>query len=589
MPSHIRYGDFLREATLQEHEVSYNLLTPIPQRDASGNDLPWQAPPVTLRGRDISRLLGPYVGARLVDQLRAVLPLGLYLAIFQILVLRQPVMDAAIVILGMMAVILGLMLFMEGLRLGLMPFAEAIGDQLPRRLGLAAVLFVAFTLGVGVTFAEPAIGALQTVGALVAPERAPYLFALLNLWTTPLVLVVGGGVGLAAVAGTMRLLYSWSLKPFLYLSLLPTLALTLYCANDPHLSMVIGLAWDCGGITTGPVTVPLVLALGIGIAASAGKGDSSLSGFGIVTLASIFPVTGVLLLGLILKLSYSQAEVLALIQASAQASAASPASWFETTPWLEIKGGLQAILPLVLFLFLLLKGVLRHGLKDKGIVVYGLLLCQLGMIVFNLGLSYGLAKLGGQSGELLPGAFTALDGLAGTPLYPYVTGLAIALAFAFLLGFGATLAEPALNALGLTVEDLTNGAFRKSFLMYAVSTGVALGVGIGVFKVVANVPLFWLLIPAYGAALLLTLVSDEEFVNIAWDSAGVTTGPVTVPLVLAMGVGLGGAVKANEGFGILALASIGPILTVLLSGIWVRRMSRKADLQEQVSQAEASS
>lgn len=579
MPRHVRYGDFLREATLHEQEVSYNHLTPVPARDAEGNDLPWKPAPVDLRAKDVSRLLAPYIGIRLADQLRAVVPLGLYLALFQVLILRQPLAESLTVAGGMTAVILGLMLFMEGLRLGLMPFAEAIGDQLPRRLGLSAVLFIAFTLGVGVTFAEPAIGALQTVGSLVAPERAPYLYALLNLWTTPLVLVVGGGVGLAAVAGTLRLLYSWSLKPFLYISLLPTLALTVYCALDTDLRMLIGLAWDCGGVTTGPVTVPLVLALGIGIAASAGRGDSSLSGFGIVTLASIFPVAGVLLLGLVLKTLFSPDEILLMIKAGA--SAAADKSWIDSPPWQDVRNGLQAIVPLVLFLFLLLKGVLKHNLKERGIVLYGLVLCQLGMIVFNLGLTYGLAKLGGQAGGLLPASFFAIEGLTGTPLYPYAAGLSIALGFAFVLGFGATLAEPALNALGLTVEDLTNGAFRKSFLMYAVSTGVALGIGFGVWKMVAGIDLVWLLIPAYVIALLLTLLSDEEFVNIAWDSAGVTTGPVTVPLVLAMGVGLGDALKASEGFGILALASIGPILTVLLSGLWVRQISRKteSDLQ----------
>ena len=148
-------------------------------------------------------------------------------------------------------------------------------------------LFITLLLGIGVTFAEPAIGALQAAGQNISVERAPYLYALLNDWAGVLVLVVGASVGLAAVLGTVRFLYGWSLKPLIYLALAPVLALTIYCALDPDLRVTLGLAWDAGAVTTGPVTVPLVLSLGIGISAAAGKSDSGLSGFGIVTLASL--------------------------------------------------------------------------------------------------------------------------------------------------------------------------------------------------------------------------------------------------------------------------------------------------------------
>ena len=142
------------------------------------------------------------------------------------------------------------------------------------------------------TFAEPAIGALQAFGASVDVTKAPYLYELLNNWTMPLVLMVGGGVGIAAILGTIRFVRGWSLKPMIYGALAPVVLLTFYCWNDPYLNTILGLAWDCGAVTTGPVTVPLVLSLGIGIANAAGKGDSSLSGFGVVTMASLFDTRG---------------------------------------------------------------------------------------------------------------------------------------------------------------------------------------------------------------------------------------------------------------------------------------------------------
>ena len=196
----------------------------------------------------------------------------------------------------MVSVIIGLMFFMEGLKVGLMPFGEAIGTILPAKSKLPVVMTIAFILGIGVTFAEPAIGALKTAGSIVDVNKAPYLYAMLNNYSNVMVLVVGIGVGLAAVLGTLRFLYGWSLKPLVYLSLAPTILLTLYIHSQPELAKTLGLAWDCGAVTTGPVTVPLVLSLGIGIAAAAGKGNSSLSGFGIVMLASLFPIIAVMLL-----------------------------------------------------------------------------------------------------------------------------------------------------------------------------------------------------------------------------------------------------------------------------------------------------
>ncbi len=569
----VRFGDFVRESSVHAEEITYNALAPKVLYDEDGKEIPYHPPPLRVRGIDIYRLLAPYVGTRAMDQIRAVVPLAAYLVLFQILILRQSVDGMWSATFGLIAVITGLMLFMEGLKLGLMPFAEVIGDTLPKKSPLWLVLIVAFLLGIGVTFAEPAIGALQAAGALVDVRQAPYLYTLLSNWAGALVLVIGAGVGLAAVLGTLRFVYGWSLKPYIYAALTPTLLLTLYIAQDPELVEILGLAWDCGAVTTGPVTVPLVLSLGIGIASATSKGNSSMSGFGIVTLASLFPIIGVMLLSLYVSFVVTPEEIIAAAQGAT--NVATTVAWYEQTPFVEIIGGVRAIVPLVLFLFFIFKVMLKAKLQAQGLVIYGLVLCVVGMCIFNIGLTYGLAALGNQSGQLLPAAFQALENIPESPLYVFAVGIPIVIAFAWVLGFGATLAEPALNALGLTVENLTNGAFRKRTLMYAVSFGVAFGIAIGVLKIIFALPIAYLLIPAYLAGIVLTALSSEEFVNVAWDSAGVTTGPVTVPLVLAMGLGLGDAVSAIEGFGILSMASIGPILSVLSTGLWVQWMAKR--------------
>lgn len=581
MTINIRYGAYRREAEIRQHYIDCNKLVALhlsEQKKATTAGLP----DVEVHLIDVHRLVYPYISTRLSEQLKAVIPLSIYLVLFQLLIFRQNIQDMDVVLFGLIAVIIGLMLFMEGLKVGLMPFGQLLGTVLPGRSTLPVVLAITFLLGIGVTFAEPAIGALKAAGQSVQPDQAPYLFILLNLWAGRLVLVVGIGVGVAAVLGTIRFLYSWSLKPFIYATLIPVLLVTLWIQQIDALRTMVALAWDCGAVTTGPVTVPLVLSLGIGIASAAGKSTTSLSGFGIVTLASLFPILGVELLALYLYFTVAPAE----IQTMAVAAANDTSAWFSQSPWLEAIGGLRAIVPLVIFLLAVMIFVCKERIRNPMFMTYGICLTVIGMIIFNLGLTYGLSNLGGQSGGIIPGAFMEIDAINQSPLYSLAIGLIIAISFSWFLGFGATLAEPALNALGATVESLTNGSFRKSLLMYSVSTGVAFGIALGVIKIIYHLDIAYLLIPLYAVALVMTWFSTEEFVNVAWDSAGVTTGPVTVPLVLSMGMGFATASRVTEGFGILAMASVGPIIAVMGTGLWINykiskklRASNKAEIQ----------
>lgn len=573
----IRFGEFSKEVSIRQNQISYRDLAPKIQRDANGKPIPYKPPKLKVTFKDAARILNPYVSVRFMDQFKAVFPLGAYLMLFQLFILRQAVVESLVITGGLLSVIIGLMFYMEGLKLGIMPFGEAIGNTLPTKSPLPVVLLIAFILGVGVTFAEPAIGALQVAGSVVKAENAPILYALLNDWSLATVLCVGLGVGIAATLGTMRFVYGWSLKPMIYLSVIPTMIITAICNFYPNMRTVIGLAWDCGAVTTGPVTVPLVLALGIGVAAAVGKGDSSLSGFGIVTLASVFPIMAVMLLGIYVNQTVPVQVILdsAAAKAATAASATEVKAWWEVTPGFEIYMSIRAIVPLILFLFFVMKVVLREKIRNAGILTYGITLAVVGMVLFNIGLTYGLAKLGDQSGGLVPAAFMHLEKIQASPLYFYALGLIIAMIFAWVLGFGATLAEPALNALGLTVENLSNGAFKKSSLMYSVAFGVAVGIAIGILKILYNWPLAWMLIGSYVPLLIMTYMASEEYVNIGWDSAGVTTGPVTVPLVLAMGLGFGNAVNALEGFGILSMASVCPIISVLAVGLFVQWKAKK--------------
>ena len=242
-------------------------------------------------------LLVPYIRKRIMAQVQSVALIVIYLICFQTIVLNIAISDAAIVAAGIIVVILGLAFFMEGLFLGLMPLGELIGVKLPQKARLPVTLIFAFVLGVGATFAEPAIGILKAAGTSVKAWEAPLLFVFLNKYSNYLVYAVSGGVGVAVFFGMLRFLYGWSLKPFIYSVVGMLCAFSLWALFQPNMRFLTGLAWDCGAVTTGPVTVPLVLALGIGICRIVSHGNSQSSGLGVVTLASLFPILAVLCLG----------------------------------------------------------------------------------------------------------------------------------------------------------------------------------------------------------------------------------------------------------------------------------------------------
>ncbi|MEO0794542.1 MAG: DUF1538 domain-containing protein [Verrucomicrobiota bacterium] len=631
----------------------------------------WQRPKLGVSA--IARLLLPYFKTKFLEQVKSIWFIIFYLAAFQILILGVPLVFAAMIGVGVFIVALGLMFFMEGLRLGLMPLGEIIGAILPRNAKLPAILGFAFVLGGLATFAEPAIAVLRAAGAGVKPTDAPLLYSLLNDFAGQLVFSVAVGVGIAVLLGVLRFFHGWPLKFFIFPLLAIICALTIVAQGNPILAPIIGLAWDCGAVTTGPVTVPLVLALGIGVCRIVGDEDSSNAGFGIVTLASLFPILAVLCLGIIhyiakdyvgapnyqapatmevlpeenveaidtplalrQEVQHSPVEARApitdkeyeqfiltgrmppdvtirfeggqtrlengrLVQTGAQivyerevdeslwakdVEEWDPKADFPNEFTNALFGALRAIVPLVLFLFLILKLLVKEPIRDWDEMLVGVVFALIGMALFGLGINMGLTPLGTQLGSNIPSTFAEISpwGIEATfgPLVPREDiGKLLAVGFGFFLGYGATLAEPALNALGETVQKITAGAFRKNLLMQSVAIGVGMGIAMGVLKIAYNLPLAWLLIPPYIMLVFLTQISTEEFVNFGWDSAGVTTGPITVPLVLSMGLGIGANIPGViDGFGVLALASVGPIITVLTVGLIVRRTSEAGEIVE---------
>jgi len=558
-----------------------------------------------------------YFFENFVSQMRSTAPIVCYLLAFALVATQIHIEGPGSLFIGIMAVVLGLTVFLEGLKLGVMPFCEVIGTSLPRAAPRSVMMAVFFALGIGVTLSEPAIGALRTIGSLLPPASAPYLYLLLNDLSMTLQLSVGVGVGFAAVIGMLRQLNGWDLKRIIAITTIPTVMLSIFVVSVfPELEEVVSLAWDCGAVTTGPVTVPVILALGIGVSASASappisfqqwfqslcsaegpaaqiedefdeEGDadavasesSELDCFGIVTLASLFPVLVVQLLGIFCYTKYSKEEILGSVVDVGNSTTAAETGVSDTVWFHDIFDAFRAIVPLLIFLVLVLRLLCRVPFPIAYIkstadeyeyalrVEVGLALSVLGLVIFNFGLSYGLIVLGSVCGD-------KIGPLAKSPL----SIAFVVTPFSFFLGLMATLAEPALGALGSTVERLSKGRFKCKTLIFAVAIGVASGVTLGILRILFEWRLLSLVVPGYGITLALTYFSNKEYVAIAWDSAGVTTGPVTVPLVLALGMGVSNAAGSGGGFGILSCASFCPIMSVLICGLYLDRQGDSGEV-----------
>ena len=534
---------------------------------------PWQSPmtnhsepeKIHVTFKQAISILVPYIWRILKEQLITVVPVCLYLVLFQLVVLRQGLANIAWVVGGVSLVIFGLMFFLEGVRISLVPVGETIGDNLPRSSTLLPLLLFSFVLGILGAFGEPVIGSLQIAGANVNPKVAPLLYDILVQKPLVLSLVISFGVGLAVTLSTLRTLYNWSLKP-LILPIVGTCVLaTLLASRSEQLSTSIGLAWDCGAVIVGPVLCPLVLALGLGIFRATGKSDPSMAGFGIAGLISVMPI--IMVIGLTFVLSLAGTPVIE--DSLVTASNAMHSRLGDVLDSLIM--AVRAIAPVYIALWLFMRYYLKvDGIPQKQYLV-GMAFAMGGLFLFNTGISWGLAEIGNQVGRSLPSAFHP----PGSSLYPTEIGKIIVVLFGVLMGYGATLAEPAFNILGQQVEDVTQGAFKKRLFSQAVAIGVGVGAGLGIMSTIYHIELIHLLLPPYALLVILTLLNREKYVCIAWDGGSVTTGPVTVPLKISIGIALSHATGFAEGFGIIALASAYPVMNILLLGLYADHKQRR--------------
>ena len=480
---------------------------------------------------------------KLKEAAASVLPVTAIVAVLCLALVRVDVGLMLSFLLGSGLLILGMGLFTLGAELSMSRIGNLIGAKMTKSRKLWFILAVSFLLGVAITMAEPDLQVLAT--------NVPAIDK------TVLIVTVSVGVGLFLMLCMVRILFSVSLR-LLLIVFYALLFLGAFLSDAGFLSV----AFDSGGVTTGPMTVPFIMALGVGVASIRSDENAKADSFGLVALCSIGPVMAVMLLGAIYPTD-TQADVNMVI------------GGFETT--VELGGAYLRSLPtymlevamalLPIFVFFLLFQVFSLRLRRLPLtkIVMGVGYTFLGLVLFLTGVNVGFSPLGYVLGkELVTSGLSAL-------LIP----------LAMLMGWFIIDAEPAVHILNKQVEELTSGAISAKAMGLSLSVAVALANGLAMVRVLTGLPILYFLLPGYAVALGLSFFVPRTFTAIAFDSGGVASGPLTATFMLPLAMGactaLGGNVM-TDAFGLVALVAMMPLITVqVMGGIYVLKSRTKTD------------
>lgn len=478
----------------------------------------------------------------------SVFPVAGFVLILQLLFRPMSGLETGRFIFASLLIIGGLALFLLGIDLSITPMGNSMGRGLVKSRKIPIILFAAFILGFLINAAEPDLLILAQSIDTVSGGQLPYL---------QLIITVSLGVGFIVMIGFVRLLRSLPLK-YLFAVIYGLILILALLGPGEYLA----IAFDASGATTGAITTPFLLALSAGLAvlshrsSEAGVGES----FGMVGLASSGAILAVLLLGLIRGGGALQGGSIELSQAGER--------FFD--PFVQIirphvKDALLAILPLTLiFLFInkLTRDMKRRQLRR---VYKGLIYCILGLSIFTVAVNGSFMEAGQRVGQTM----ASLD-------KPYLLVL-----IGFFLGMTVVLAEPAVHVLTQQIEKETGGFIPRKLVLIFLSGGVAIGVSLAMLRLILpGLQLWHLLLPAYVAALIMSWFSDELFVGIAFDSGGVVSGPMTATFVLAFTQGAAsvspGANVILDGFGVIALVAMTPLLSLQILGLIYQQRSARS-------------
>ena len=478
---------------------------------------------------------------KISEALSSVLPITVIVLLLSFTVTPMPIGTLLLFLLGAAMLIVGMGFFSLGADMSMMPMGDQMGHSLGRSGSLALTLAVCFLIGVTVTIAEPDLQVLARQVPAV-PDMV-------------IILAVAVGVGLFLVVSMVRTRRGFSLGKTLVVLYLLVFVLSIFVPNS-----FLAVAFDSGGVTTGPTTVPFLMALGAGIAGVKGRDEDN---FGMVALCSVGPILAVMILGLAYQsvdVSYTPFTIPIVFTSQDVGS-----QFAHGLPEYmgEVAGGLA---PIVIFfaLFQIISERLRRRALIK--ILVGVLYTYIGLVLFLTGANVGFMPAGYYLGKTL----------GAMPEYWALVPLGVA------VGYFIVAAEPAVHVLNRQVEEVTSGAIPRRAIGLALSVGVAVSIGLAMLRVCLGIPIYYFLVPGYALALVLTRFVPPIFTAIAFDSGGVASGPMTATFLLPLTMGACEALGRDiltDAFGVVAMVAMTPLVTIQLLGvIYQRKLARVSDL-----------
>ena len=476
--------------------------------------------------------MNPKLIEKLKESLAAVVPITLIVMGISVLLVPLELGTVVMFFVGALMLIVGMGFFQLGAEISMTPMGKGIGSELAGSRRLPVILGVGFLMGAIITMAEPDLQVLANQVPAI-PNRV-------------LVLTVAVGVGVFLALAILRILLKIRLSVLLMCLYLGLIVLSFFVPAD-----FLAVAFDSGGVTTGPITVPFIMAMGVGLASVRGDKSAGDDSFGLVALSSVGPVLAVLVLGCFYdpgQASYSLSDVAEV------ATTRDVARVFA----LEVPGYaaevLTSFLPIagVFVVFQLISR--RYRARQIRQILVGFLYTYVGLVFFLCGVNVGFSPVGAALGQAL--AASAWRWLL-VPL-------------GMLIGYFIVKAEPAIQVLNHQVQDVTNGSISAGAMNLCLSVGVAVSVGLAMLRVLTGVPVQWILIPGYLIALVLSRLVPPLFVGIAFDSGGVASGPMTTPILLPRSLGACEALGGNamtDAFGVVALVALTPLIAIQIMGL----------------------
>ncbi|MDO4540465.1 MAG: DUF1538 domain-containing protein [Syntrophomonadaceae bacterium] len=482
---------------------------------------------------------------KLKEALGSVLPIAIIVILLCLTIAPLPVGTVGLFLVGTVMLILGMGLFSLGADMAMMPMGERIGAQLSKSGKIVFLAVAAFIMGALITVAEPDLQVLA--------RQVP------TVPNAVLILSVALGVGIFLVIALLRILWKLRLSWLLIFLYSIVFIVAAFVPGD-----FLAVAFDSGGVTTGPITVPFILALGIGIAAVRGGRSSRDDSFGLVALCSIGPILAVMIMGIFYNPAAGAAEPAAAVEI--QGVAMLLHLFLQGLPLFAKEVGI-ALLPIVGFFIFFQVFFLNLPRQMMKRMTVGIVYTYLGLVLFLTGVNVGFMPAGNELGATI----------AALPHNWVLIPLGM------VIGFFVVMAEPAVHVLNKQVEEISVGAISRQAMLYSLAIGVAISLGLAMIRVLTGIPILYLLLPGYVLAIALSFAVPRIFTAIAFDSGGVASGPMTATFLLPFAMGaceaLGGNVM-TDAFGVVAMVAMTPLLTIQLLGlVYAIKMRKLAEVQ----------